>query len=63
MGHGEGLVMLAMMLVGLCLLGLAMVGIYVGMKVAGAMRDQFDEMLPQRMVEYSGFVKMPLGRD
>lgn len=55
--------MVVMVIVAVCLLGLSMAGLYVGLRVAAVVRDQFDEMLPQRMVEYSGFVKMPLGRD
>lgn len=37
---------------------LAMGGLYVGILIGRAVRDQFDELMPQRMVDYSGFVEM-----
>jgi hypothetical protein len=42
---------------------LAAVGLYVGVIIARVVRDQFDELLPQRMVDYSGFVKPHVAKD
>lgn len=43
--------------------GLAAAGLYVGVVVARVVRDQFDELLPQRMVDYSGFVAPGLPKE
>jgi hypothetical protein len=45
----------------LCALGL--VCAYVGTRLVRAMRDQFDELMPQRMVDYSGFIDGPVAED
>lgn len=42
----------------LALCALAVGGLYVGVLIGRAVRDQFDELMPQRMVDYSGFVEM-----
>lgn len=31
-------------------------GIYLGVQVFRSIGEQFDELLPQRMVDYSGFI-------
>jgi urea transporter len=36
---------------------LALIGAYVGLRLARAIGDQFDELMPQRMVDYSGFIE------
>jgi hypothetical protein len=41
----------------------AAIGLYCGIMIARVVRDQFDELLPQRMVDYSGFVDAATGRD
>jgi hypothetical protein len=55
--------MAAMIIAGLVLLPLAGAGLWLGLRIAAVLREQFDELMPQRMVDYAGFVKMPLGRD
>ncbi|GBF57565.1 hypothetical protein PbB2_01232 [Candidatus Phycosocius bacilliformis] len=47
----------------LILLALAGIGLYLGLKLARVMGEQFEELLPQRMVDYSGFVDVPPARD
>lgn len=46
------------------ILGILAVAIFVGvgvfsMAVLRVMREQFDEMMPNRMVEYAGFIELP----
>mgnify|MGYP001809593463 FL=1 len=36
---------------------------WVGLKIAQAARERFDALLPQRMVDYCGFVPAEIGRD
>jgi hypothetical protein len=33
-------------------------GLYLAVQIARAMGEQFDELLPQRMVDYSGFIEV-----
>ena len=47
----------------LVLASMGLIGLYVGVRIARVLREQFEELMPQRMVEYSGFVQFPLGRD
>jgi hypothetical protein len=37
--------------------------LFFGLKLARVMREQFEELMPQRMVDYSGFVDLPRRRD
>lgn len=55
--------MLPMIFAGLVLAALGMVGVYVGVKLARVLREQFDELLPQRMIDYSGFVIVEPAKD
>ena len=55
--------MIPIIISGLILGGLGLIGLYVGIRIARVMREQFEELMPQRMVEYSGFIQFPLGRD
>jgi hypothetical protein len=48
--------MIPIILAFLCLGMLAAVSLYVGTRIGRIVRDQFDELMPQRMVDYSGFV-------
>jgi hypothetical protein len=48
--------MIPIILAIVCLSLLAGVTLFVGVKIGRIVRDQFDELLPQRMVDYSGFV-------
>ncbi len=43
--------------------GLAVGGLYIGVVVARVVADQFDELMPQRMIDYSGFVDCGSARD
>jgi hypothetical protein len=43
---------LALLVLGVVVAG----GLYIGVMLGRDMRAQFDELLPQRMVDYSGFV-------
>jgi hypothetical protein len=45
------------------LCALAVGGLYVGVLIGKAVRDQFDELMPQRMVDYSGFVDVNASQD
>ncbi|MCE2890308.1 MAG: hypothetical protein O9270_10590 [Aquidulcibacter sp.] len=47
----------------LILVAMGSLALYLGLKLARVMREQFEELMPQRMVDYSGFVDMPRGRD
>jgi hypothetical protein len=60
---GEGCIMAAIIIAALVLLPLAGAGLWLGLRIAAVLREQFEELMPQRMVDYAGFVKMPLGRD
>jgi hypothetical protein len=53
----------ALVLAGVLLMPLAMIGVWAGVRVSLVLREQFEELMPQRMVDYAGFVKLPLGRD
>jgi hypothetical protein len=55
--------MIPMVLGFLVLGGLAACGLYFGIVIARVVADQFDELLPQRMVDYSGFVETGSLRD
>lgn len=50
---------MAVVLAGLVLVPLALAGVWVGLRVAAAVREQFDELMPQRMVDFAGFVPLP----
>jgi hypothetical protein len=39
-----------------CLGALTSIAVVMGIRIGAAVRDQFDELLPQRMVDFSGFV-------
>jgi len=47
----------------LIIVSLGCLALYLGLKLARVMREQFEELMPQRMVDYSGFVDLPRGRD
>jgi hypothetical protein len=47
----------------LIVIALGCLALYLGLKLAHVMREQFEELMPQRMVDYSGFVDMQRGRD
>ncbi len=49
--------MLSIAISGILVCALAMLAAYAGLRVARAIRDQFDELMPQRMVDYSGFIE------
>jgi hypothetical protein len=55
--------MLLIFMAAVLLVGLGLAGVYVGVRIAHVLGEQFDELMPERMVEYSGFVQFPLGRD
>jgi hypothetical protein len=55
--------MLPMIIAGVALTGLGACGVYVGVKLVRALREQFDELLPQRMIDYSGFVIVEPAKD
>jgi hypothetical protein len=55
--------MLPMIIAAIVLTGLGACGVYVGLKLVRVLRDQFDEMLPQRMIDYSGFVIVDPAKD
>jgi hypothetical protein len=44
-----------------CVLGAA--SLYVGLRIARVLREQFDELMPQRMIDYSGFVNVDAAKD
>lgn len=48
--------MMAVVIAGLALAGLGLAGVWVGVRVSRILRERFDELMPQRMVDYSGFV-------
>ena len=43
--------------------GIVAVGLYWGVRILRVIRDQFDELMPQRMIDYSGFVDIGWPRD
>jgi hypothetical protein len=45
-----------MIISGAILCALFFAGAVLGLKLARIMREQFDELLPQRMIDYNGFV-------
>ena len=47
----------------LIVVALGCLALYLGLKLVRVMREQFEELMPQRMVDYSGFVELPRGRD
>jgi hypothetical protein len=49
--------MLPVIISGILLCALAVLAVYIGVRLARAVRDQFDELMPQRMVDYSGFIE------
>jgi hypothetical protein len=55
--------MLAWMIAGLIVSILAYVGLVLGLRLAHLMREQFDELLPQRMIDYAGYVDVSTTRD
>jgi FAD synthase len=46
-----------------CLGSLVALGLFLGVHIGHAVRDQFDELLPQRMVDFSGFVDVAPSND
>jgi hypothetical protein len=42
---------------------LGCLALYLGLRLARVMREQFEELMPQRMVDYAGFVDLPRGRN
>jgi hypothetical protein len=59
---GEG-TMIPVLIASIVLVGLGSGGVWLGLQIVRVLREQFDELMPERMVEYSGFVQFPLGRD
>jgi hypothetical protein len=55
--------MLPMIIAAIVLTGLGACGVYVGLKLVRVQREQFDELLPQRMIDYSGFVIVEPAKD
>jgi hypothetical protein len=55
--------MLVIIISGVALAAIGSAGVYVGLKLAGALREQFDELMPQRMIDYSGFVTLEPRKD
>jgi hypothetical protein len=55
--------MLAILVSVLLLGALGIFAIYVGVKLVSVLREQFDELMPQRMIDYSGFVDVATTRD
>lgn len=55
--------MAAMMIAAVVLAPVALAGVWLGVQIARVLREQFEELMPQRMVDYAGFVQLPLGRD
>jgi hypothetical protein len=55
--------MTAIVLAALAATGIGGAGAWIGLKVAQAARERFDALLPQRMVDYCGFVPAEAGRD
>ncbi len=47
----------------LIVVALGCLALYLGLKLARVLREQFEELMPQRMVDYSGFVELPRWRD
>ncbi len=48
--------MIPFIIAAVCLFALAIASFFIGIRIGRAVRDQFDELMPQRMVDYSGFV-------
>jgi hypothetical protein len=55
--------MLPMIIAALVTCGLGAASLYVGLRIARAVREQFDELMPQRMIDYSGFVGVDASKD
>jgi hypothetical protein len=55
--------MLPMIIAGVVLTALACLGLVIGIKLARIFREQFDELMPQRMIDYSGFVNVDPAKD
>lgn len=55
--------MLPFIVSGVVLAALCMMGAYVGVRLASVVREQFDELMPQRMIDYSGFVCVEPAKD
>jgi hypothetical protein len=55
--------MIPVLIASIVLVGLGSGGVWLGLQIVRVLREQFDELMPERMVEYSGFVQFPLGRD
>ena len=51
--------MIAVILAGVATLACVCAGVWGGLKLARAMSERFDELLPQRMVDYAGYVAPP----
>jgi hypothetical protein len=55
--------MLPFIVSGIVLAALCMMAAYVGVRLARVVREQFDELMPQRMIDYSGFVCVEPAKD
>lgn len=55
--------MLPFILTTIALSALGFAGVILGLKLARTLREQFDEMMPQRMIDYSGFVNVEPSKD
>jgi hypothetical protein len=55
--------MLPFIISGLVLMALCFMAAYVGIRIAQVLREQFDELMPQRMIDYSGFVCVEPAKD
>jgi hypothetical protein len=55
--------MLPMIIAVLVLCALGSAGFYIGVRIARIVREQFDELMPQRMIDYSGFVRIDSAKD
>jgi hypothetical protein len=48
--------MVAMLFAGFAVCGLVLGGVFVGLRIVRVLSEQFDELMPQRMVDFAGFV-------
>jgi hypothetical protein len=55
--------MTAIVLAAVAATGIGGVSAWIGLKIAQAARERFDALLPQRMVDYCGFVPAEIARD
>jgi hypothetical protein len=50
---------MAMIIAGLILVSLGFIALVAGLSLVRVMGEQFDELMPQRMVDFSGFIQFP----